>query len=186
MIASGGTGGGMKSASINCSGPWHAPRSSCSPRVTYSASRSVRIHTVAAGFSTTAARTGAGAGAAWKAAAVRSRCAGNTPSAKQRQTLENVETCLPGSGTKRANGVAMHAAEHVVRFYETDASLLDAIATFCADAILADEAALVVATAEHRAGIAERLRARRLLGAEDNHDSYCSLDAAETLSQFMV
>ena len=62
----------------------------------------------------------------------------------------------------------MHAAEHVVRFYETDASLLDAVATFCADAILADGAALVVATAEHRAGIAERLRARGLLDADGN------------------
>src|SRR5215213_3299687 len=96
------------------------------------------------------------------------------------------ETHVPGLGTKRANGSDMHAAEHVVRFYEADASLLDAVATFCAGAILADGAALVVATPEHRAGIAERLRARRLLDAGDNHDSYCSLDAAETLSQFMV
>lgn len=80
----------------------------------------------------------------------------------------------------------MHPAAHVVRFYETDAFLLDAVATFCADAILADEAALVVATPQHRAGIAERLRARGLLDAGDNHDSYLSLDAAETLSQFMI
>jgi signal transduction histidine kinase len=89
-------------------------------------------------------------------------------------------------GTKRANGIAMHAAEHVVRFYEMDAFLLDAVATFSADAILADGAALVVATPEHRAGIAERLRARGLLDAADSHDAYHSLDAAETLSQFMV
>jgi len=80
----------------------------------------------------------------------------------------------------------MHAAEHVVRFYEADASLLDSVATFCADAILADGVALVVATPEHRAGIAERLRARGFLDTEDDHDSYLSLDAAEMLSQFMV
>src|SRR5688572_24698310 len=92
----------------------------------------------------------------------------------------------PGLGMKRANGIAMHATEHVVRFYETDASLLDAVATFCADAILADAAALVVATAEHRAGIAERLRARGLLDIAGSHDTYLSLDAAETLSQFMI
>jgi signal transduction histidine kinase len=96
------------------------------------------------------------------------------------------ETCAPGSGTKRANGVAMHAAEHVVRFYETDAFLLDAVAAFCADAILAHEAALVVATPEHRAGVAERLRARGLLDAVGSHDAYFSLDAADTLSQFLV
>src|SRR5688572_8237103 len=34
------------------------------------------------------------------------------------------ESRVPGLGTKRANGIAMHATEHVVRFYETDASLL--------------------------------------------------------------
>ena len=67
----------------------------------------------------------------------------------------HIETRDSGSGTKRANGVAMHAAKHIVQFYETDPSLLDAVATYCADAILADGVALVVATAEHRAGIAE-------------------------------
>src|SRR5215218_233374 len=98
----------------------------------------------------------------------------------------DAETCVPGSGTKRASGIAMHAVEHVVRFYETDAYLLDAVATVCADAILADGAALVVATPEHRAGIAERLRARGLLDVAGTHDTFFSLDAAETLSQFMV
>jgi hypothetical protein len=97
----------------------------------------------------------------------------------------DAETCAPGPGTKCANGIAMHAAEHVVRFYETDASLLDAVATYCADGILADGAALVVATAEHRAGVAERLQARGLLDTAGAHDAYCSLDAAETLSRFM-
>src|SRR5215216_2491040 len=98
----------------------------------------------------------------------------------------DAESGAPGLGTKRANGVAMQAAEHVVRFYDTDAFLLDAVATFCADAILADGAALVVATPEHRVGIAERLRARGLLDGAATHDAYLSLDAAETLSQFMV
>src|SRR5687767_6470225 len=96
------------------------------------------------------------------------------------------ERRIPGLGMKRANGIAMHATEHVVRFYETDASLLDAVATFCTDAILADDAALVVATAEHRAGIAERLRARGLLDVAGSHDAYLSLDASETLSQFLI
>ena len=39
---------------------------------------------------------------------------------------------------------------------------------------------------EHRAGIAERLRARGLLDAADTHDAYLALDAAETLSQFTI
>src|SRR5215217_1503627 len=98
----------------------------------------------------------------------------------------DAEMRAPGLGTERANGIAMHAGEHYVRFYETDAFLLDAVATFCAEAILEDGAALVVATGEHRAGIAERLRARGLLDAAGTHDAYLSLDAAETLSQFMI
>lgn len=80
----------------------------------------------------------------------------------------------------------MHGAAHVVRFYETDAFLLDAVATYCADAIVTDGGALVVATAEHRAGIAERLLARGLLDAGEDHDAYLALDAADTLSQFTV
>src|SRR5829696_2268905 len=98
----------------------------------------------------------------------------------------DAESGAPGLGTKRANGIAMQAAEHVVRFYDSDAFLLDAVATFCADAILADGAALVVATPEHRVGIAERLRARGLLDATGTHDAYHALDAAGTLSQFMI
>src|SRR3712207_513054 len=97
-----------------------------------------------------------------------------------------VETCPPDLGTKCASGITMQAAEHVVRFYESDAFLLDEVATFCADAILADGAALVVATPEHRAGIVDRLRSRGLLDATGTQDTYHALDAAETLSQFMV
>src|SRR3954468_2935797 len=112
----------------------------------------------------------------------------NSPGGKVREPMRHTdaEPCTLELGTKRANGIAMHAADHVVRFYETDAFLLDAVATFCADAILADGAALVVATPQHRAGIAERLRARGLLDAADTQDAYLALDAAETLSQFTI
>lgn len=68
----------------------------------------------------------------------------------------NTETGVPGSGTKRANGVAMHASEHVVQFYEADACLLDAVATFCADAIQAGDVAVVIATAKPGITIADR------------------------------
>ena len=97
----------------------------------------------------------------------------------------DVETRVSGSGTKRAGGIAMHHAEHVAAT-RTDAFLLDAVAMFCADAILAQDAALVVATPEHRAGIAERLQARGLLDAVGGHDSYLALDAAKALWRFMV
>src|SRR4051812_30544899 len=94
------------------------------------------------------------------------------------------ETRASGLGTKRVSDIPIHAAEHVVRFYETDAFLLDAVATFCADAILTDGTAIVVATPEHRSGIAQRLRARGLLDTAGTHGTYLALDAAETLAQF--
>ncbi|HLL50380.1 MAG TPA: hypothetical protein VK356_06905, partial [Thermomicrobiales bacterium] len=79
----------------------------------------------------------------------------------------------------------MPAAQHLVQFYEADPSLLDAVVTYCADAIVAGDVAVVIATAEHRAGIADHLRARNLIDATDNHDRYLALDAAETLSRFL-
>jgi signal transduction histidine kinase len=90
------------------------------------------------------------------------------------------------TGLKRAPGVAMPASEHVVRFYEADEALLDAVATFCGDALLAGDVAIVIATAEHRAGIAERMRTHGLLDAADSQERYLALDAAETLSHFLV
>jgi signal transduction histidine kinase len=98
----------------------------------------------------------------------------------------DVQPRVPELGTKRANGTAMHPVEHVVRLYETDAFLLDSVATFCGDAILAGGVAIFVATAEHREGIADRLRARGLFDDACPHESYIELDAAETLSRFMV
>ena len=87
---------------------------------------------------------------------------------------------------KRACGLAMPASNHVVHFYEADAALLEAVATFCGDALLAGDVAVVIATAEHRAGIAERLRARGLFDAPGDQERYLALDAAETLSCFFV
>ena len=50
-------------------------------------------------------------------------------------------------------------AEHIVQFYETDAFLLDALASFFGAALRADEAVILVATDAHRAGFEERLEA---------------------------
>ena len=82
--------------------------------------------------------------------------------------------------------IATPASEHDVRFYEADSALIDAVATFCSDALLSGDVAIVIATAEHRAGIAERLRARGLFDAAGSQERYLALDAAETLSHFLV
>ena len=101
------------------------------------------------------------------------------------QHPRNIETNSPDSGSEPACPIAMPAAQHLVQFYEADPSLLDAVVTYCADAIVAGDVAVVIATVEHRAGIADRLRARNLIDATDNHDRYLAFDAAETLSRFL-
>ena len=49
--------------------------------------------------------------------------------------------------------------EHLVHFYEDDGLLIDRLGEFVATGLEAGDAALIIATAEHRAGLDERLRA---------------------------
>src|SRR5688500_218990 len=74
-----------------------------------------------------------------------------------------------------------------VQFYEEDAVLLDGLARFVGAAVGAGDPVVVIATEEHRSGLAERLRANGLdpqsAAAEGR---YIALDAAETLARFMV
>jgi PAS domain S-box-containing protein len=69
-----------------------------------------------------------------------------------------------------------------VQLYETDASLLDAVAGFIGAALRAGDAGIVVATRPHREGLQERLRAQ---GLDMGDGRYVALDATETLSRFM-
>src|SRR3954470_16799861 len=92
----------------------------------------------------------------------------------------------PASDSRYTCRSSMSAIEHFVQFYDVDASLLDAVATYCTDAILAGDVALVIATPQHRAGIAQRLQAQGLFDATACHDRYRALDADETLSRFLV
>ena len=81
----------------------------------------------------------------------------------------------------------LRASEHVVQFYETDAFLLDAVAEFIAPVLRAGDVGIVVATQAHRTGLEERFRAYGLdLAAARAAGRYISLDAAETLSRFLV
>ncbi len=75
---------------------------------------------------------------------------------------------------------------HVVQFYGADESLLDSLSRSVGAALGSGSVAVVIATAEHRDGLARRLRAQ---GLDPNRASkqgrYIPLDAAETLSRFM-
>ncbi|HEX8141570.1 MAG TPA: ATP-binding protein [Pyrinomonadaceae bacterium] len=92
-----------------------------------------------------------------------------------------------GQLAPRSDWSVMSEAEHFVQLYETDEFLLDSLGGFIGAGLDAGDACIVVATKTHRAQLDERLEAR---GVDVTRASACgqyvSLDAAETLSSFMV
>ncbi|HUY76343.1 MAG TPA: ATP-binding protein [Ktedonobacterales bacterium] len=76
---------------------------------------------------------------------------------------------------------------HVVQFYESDVFLAESVATFIGGGLGAGEAALVIATPAHRQAIEARLEAVGFdVATAQSRGVYVALDAAETLSQFIV
>lgn len=81
----------------------------------------------------------------------------------------------------------MSEMEHFVQFYEADAFLLNSLGGYIGTALKAGEVAIVVATGVHREGLDALLQASGLDVTEAAASGkYISLDAAETLSKFMV
>jgi CheY-like chemotaxis protein len=79
------------------------------------------------------------------------------------------------------------AGRHEAGFYSDDASLLDGFTQFIGSALRAGNAAIVVATESHRDRLLPRLQSHGLdIGAAIEQGTYISLDAAGTLSTFMV
>jgi hypothetical protein len=77
--------------------------------------------------------------------------------------------------------------EHLVEFYETEESLIAAVVEYLVPALLGGDAAVVVATPEHRAAFAAEIAAAGVdLGAATSDGRYQALDAAELLSRFMT
>lgn len=92
-----------------------------------------------------------------------------------------------GEAAPRANWSEVNESEHFVQFYETDEFLLDSLSSFIGSGLGAGSSCLVVATKAHREGLEERLRDRGLeLSVACERGAYLWLDAAETLSRFMV
>ena len=76
---------------------------------------------------------------------------------------------------------------HSVQFYGDDDFLLDGLSRFISASLLAGDSALVIATMSHREGLARRLSSRGIdLKAATSQGRYLALDAARTLSDFMV
>jgi len=81
------------------------------------------------------------------------------------------------------NDIGKH--EHFVQFYESDDFLTSSVAQYAGDGLLAGEAAVVVATADHRRDIERQIEARGCnLAAARHNGTYLAFDARETLDQF--
>jgi DNA-binding NarL/FixJ family response regulator len=93
---------------------------------------------------------------------------------------EDVATLIPTQGVDTAR-------QHVVGFYSNDQRLLDDLTQFVGAALKAGNAAIVAATESHRTRLLPRLQACGVdVDAAIEHGRYIALDAAETLSAFMV
>ena len=85
------------------------------------------------------------------------------------------------------NDVGSSQAGHVVQFYEQSPYLADRVSAFIAPGLKAGEAGIVIATPEHRGMIQVQLGALGIDVAEmRKQGSYVDLDAAETMSLFML
>jgi PAS domain-containing protein len=73
--------------------------------------------------------------------------------------------------------------EHLVQFYESDAFLIDQVTDFIGAGLRNGEAGIVIATPSHRSRLARRLQTH---SGSLHPGQYIALDAAATLSEFMV
>ena len=101
----------------------------------------------------------------------------------------SASTGLISDAPVRAHRTPEHFAlgTHSVHFYDDDSYFLDSLTTLIATALVEGDSAVIIATQEHRDGLARRLKARGLdFEAVVKKGRYNVLDAAETLSRFMV
>ena len=78
-------------------------------------------------------------------------------------------------------------SEHFVQFYDSDELLMDAVSGFIESAIVAGHGGVIVTLEARRRGIEQRLTERGVdLAEAAARGRYLALDAAETLSKFMV
>jgi len=89
--------------------------------------------------------------------------------------------------TAESHGCARQRSGHTVQFYSSDEFLLNELARLVGMSLASGDAAIVVATKQHREGLRDRLQAQGLdLDLAVKQQRYFPLDAADTLSTFMV
>lgn len=114
----------------------------------------------------------------------------------QSDLLPAIEAVLQGrqfvssgiKGYKPAHALATKTGHrHEALFYSDDTVLLDSFARFIAVALKSGDVAIVVISESHRDGLVLRLKAQGLdVDAATQQGTYIQLDAANTLSTFMV
>jgi hypothetical protein len=93
---------------------------------------------------------------------------------------------------RRDDGSIAHWSEagpraHTVQFYGEDTSLLKELSCFVGAALMAGDAAIVIATKAHRDGLTQRLQSLGFDTAKAFEQArYVPLDAGETLEKFML
>ena len=76
---------------------------------------------------------------------------------------------------------------HIVQFYERDDFMMTEVSRFIGTALGAGDSGIVIATKPHRDGIAEQLASHGLnMTVATRQGRYVALDAAETLTKFMI
>lgn len=77
--------------------------------------------------------------------------------------------------------------EHIVQIYTDTGAFLDRLHSFVREGLASGDGVIVIATATHRHALETRLREQGVdIEAARASDQYIILEAAETLSQFMV
>ena len=77
--------------------------------------------------------------------------------------------------------------QHGVQFYSADNFLIEELSRYVSHALHAGDAAVVVATEEHREGLIQRLTAEGVeVGTPIEQGRFIALDAAQMLSTFMI
>jgi DNA-binding NarL/FixJ family response regulator len=108
-----------------------------------------------------------------------------------RELFSAIEAVVQGkrfvsSGLEFNEGADAHH-RHEVQFYSDDSVFFKSTTRFIADALMAADAAIVLATNAHREGLVQRLKADGFdIDGAVQQGTYISLDAAETLSSIMV
>lgn len=89
-----------------------------------------------------------------------------------------------GSSAPQPQLPGLNEKTHTVQFYERDEVLLDEVSRFIGAALGAGDAAIVLATPDHREGLTRRLEARGLDAVRASvRGRYLCFDAEETLSK---